>query len=78
MNKKCNTVVVFEVAFDVQSIKLKEKPEVHSLDARHLNELYSRWGTGGAKIPPPPFTSFSPVTSTKVGISPQNFLTFRF
>ena len=37
MNKKCNTIVVFEVALDVQSIKLKEKPEVHSLDARHLN-----------------------------------------
>ena len=25
-----------------------------------------------------PFTSFSPVTSTNVGISSQNFLTFRF
>ena len=32
------------------------------------------WG-GGTKRP---FYQFSPVTSTKVGISPQNFLTFNF
>ena len=32
------------------------------------------WG-GGAKRPP---TSFSPVTSTNVGISPENFLSFSF
>ena len=30
---------------------------------------------GGAKRPP---TSFSPVASTNVGLSPQNFLTFSF
>ena len=30
---------------------------------------------GGKKAPP---TSFSPVTSTNVGISPKNFLTFSF
>ena len=30
---------------------------------------------GGQKGPP---TSFSPVTSTKIGLSPQNFLTFGF
>ena len=30
---------------------------------------------GGPKKPP---ASFSPVTSTTVGISPQNFLTFSF
>ena len=33
-------------------------------------------GGHGKKAPTP--TSFSPVTSTKVGISPQNFLTFSF
>ena len=33
-------------------------------------------GWGVAKRPPP--TRFSSVTSTKIGISPQNFLTFRF
>ena len=33
---------------------------------------------GGAKRPPPFPTSFSPVTSTNVGSSPQNFLTFSF
>ena len=31
---------------------------------------------GGIKKTPP--TSFSPVTSTNVGISPQNFLTFSY
>ena len=38
-----------------------------------------RMGVGGGvwqKGPPP--TRFSSVTSTKIGISPQNFLTFRF
>ena len=34
-------------------------------------------GNGGAKRPHPP-TSFSPVTSTNVGVSPENFLTFGF
>ena len=34
-----------------------------------------RMGEGRQKDPP---TSFSPVTSTNVGISPKNFLTFRF
>ena len=33
-----------------------------------------RMGEGGPKPP----TSFSPVTSTNVGNSPQNFLTFSF
>ena len=37
MNKACNTTVIIEVALDVQSIKLKEKPEAHSLDAGHLS-----------------------------------------
>ena len=32
-------------------------------------------GGGGAKRPT---TSFSPVTSTNIGLSPQNFLTFSF
>ena len=33
-------------------------------------------GAGGQ--PPPPPIRTSPVTSTNVGISPQNFLTFRY
>ena len=37
MQKIRNTTVVFEVALDVQSIKLKEKPEAHLLDAGHLS-----------------------------------------
>ena len=32
------------------------------------------WGGEGKKVP----ISFSPVTSTNVGISPQNFSTFSF
>ena len=39
-------------------------------------------GGGGGKEPKPPTpfppNSFSPVTSTNVGISPQSFLTFSF
>ena len=34
-----------------------------------------RKGRGGKKYPP---TGFSPVTSTKIGIVPQNILTFSF
>ena len=47
--------------------------------------LFSSWSRdpffnpiqdGGQKAPPP--THFSPVTSTNVGISPKDFLTFSF
>ena len=37
MQKTYNTTVVFEVALDVESIKLKEKPEAHLVDAGHLS-----------------------------------------
>ena len=37
-----------------------------------------RMGDGGGRQKAPPPTSFSSVTSTKVGVSPQNFLTFSF
>ena len=40
-----------------------------------LMELLTLFRMGGQKGPP---TSFSTVTSTNVGISPQNFLTFSF
>ena len=49
---------------------------LHSLTLRNcfaLNPIQD----GGAKSSPSP-TSFSPVTSTNVGISPQNFLIFSF
>ena len=40
----------------------------------YVNPIQDRgWAT-----PPPPPTSFFPVTSTNVGISPKNFLTFNF
>ena len=35
-------------------------------------------GEGGGADAKGPATSFSPVTSTSVGISPKNFLTFSF
>ena len=38
MDKTCNTTVVFEGTLDVKSIKLEEKSEAHSLDARHLSK----------------------------------------
>ena len=38
--------------------------------------LFRMGGGGGKKAPPP--TIFSPVTSTNVGVGPQNFLTFSF
>ena len=38
----------------------------------------SEWEEEGQKAPLPSPTSFSPVTSTNVGIIPQNFLTFSF
>ena len=41
----------------------------------HSRLTLFRMGGGGAKRPP---TSFSPLTSTNVGISIQNFLTFSF
>ena len=41
-----------------------------------LNPIQDR-GVGGKK-PPSPFISFPSVTSTNVGISTQNFLTFSF
>ena len=37
MNKKFNTTIVIEAALDARSIKLKEKPKTHSLDAGHLS-----------------------------------------
>ena len=40
-----------------------------------FNPIQDGWGGGGAKTLP---TSFSPVTSTNVGIRPQNFLPFSF
>ena len=44
------------------------------LEGRNQGSLtIFRMGGGGAKKTP---TSFSPVTSTNVGISPKNFLTF--
>ena len=37
MHKTSNKTVVIEVALDEKSIKLKEKPEAHSVDATDLS-----------------------------------------
>ena len=49
------------------------KIKSHSDAVDYFNPIQD--GGWGKKAPP---TSFSPVTSTKVGISLQNFLTFTF
>ena len=43
---------------------------------REVFEPYSGWAGGGGQKKPP--TSFCNTTSTNVGISLQNFLTFSF
>ena len=52
-----------------------EKCSVKIVDDLKLLILFRMGGGGGKKAQP---TSFSPVTSTHVGIRPQNFLTFSF
>ena len=52
---------------------------LHSISEIEKVEVFNpiQDGGGRAKKSPPP-TSFYPVTSRKVGTSPQNFLTFSF
>ena len=47
---------------------------IHKKATSYFNPIQD-WGEGGQKSLP---TSFSPVTSTNVGISRQNFVTFSF
>ena len=44
-------------------------------EVNYLSDVLTLFRMGGQKGPP---TSFSPVNSTNVGISPQNLLTFSF
>ena len=55
----------------------KEVTDFKSYNVKYFNPIQDGGGQwrAGQKGPP---TSFSPVTSTNVGISPQNFLTFSF
>ena len=39
MDKTCNTTAAFAVALDLLSIKVKEKPEAHSVDADTLVKI---------------------------------------
>ena len=43
---------------------------------KNINPIEDEGGGGGKKAPSP--TSFSPITSTNVGIRPQKCLTFSF
>ena len=43
-----------------------------------MHHIQDGRGGGGGESKKAPLTSFSPVTSTTVGISPHNFLTFSF
>ena len=58
------------------------KPVPLSAIVQFLWEVLTLYRMGGKKPPPPspshPLTSFSPVTTKNVGLSPQNFLTFSF
>ena len=68
--------------------EVKKLFEKHNAEIRRATTKYNQTHTafveafnpiqdkGGSKRGPP--TSFSPVTSTNVTISPQNFLTFSF
>ena len=58
---------VIDIRYESNNLALK----ILKLDVRILTLF--RMEEGGKK-PPPPSTSFSQVTSTNVGISPQNFL----
>ena len=59
----------------------RKKKKLHSQPTTFFRMTYPIFpnpgqdGGGGQKDPP---TSLSPVTSTRVGISPKNFLTFSF
>ena len=48
--------------------------QVHKFQSSYFNPIQNRWGEGVKKAP---HTSFSPVTSTNVRVSPH-FLTFSF
>ena len=57
-------------------MQCNEKFEEWKLIASHyINPIQD--GGEAKRLPPPP-TSFSPVTSTNVGISPKVFLTFSY
>ena len=58
------------------SDSIKQVKQVNACWVNTKLTLFRMGGRGGGQKGPP--TSFSPVTSTNVGISPQNFLTFSF
>ena len=69
-------IVNIYVAYEITNFpNIHSYPTLDKVLFRAVNPIQD--GVGGQKGPPPP-TSFSPVTSTNVGISPQNFLTFSF
>ena len=58
------------------TVRLKVLKSIYNTTKSSMfNPIQDGRGGGGAKRPP---TSFSPVTSTNIGISPQNILSFSF
>ena len=73
---KLNTEMVLrkQIFKNIKIYKFKHK-HIEKNILIYFNPIQDGGGGGGKKAPP---TSFSPLTSTDVGISPQNFLTFIF
>ena len=67
-----------EIIWKVRYFEIDYQKALKKLILLFFNSIQD-WGGGGegAKSPPQP-TSFFPVTSTCIGISPKNFLTFSF
>ena len=63
--------------FSAKFLQQQKKKQMNSFAFVRLKFVNSGWGEGGVckKVPA---TSFSPVTPTNVGISPQKFLAFSF
>ena len=80
-----NTIHFLNNDLDLSHSMIFQKSQSHYKKNRGSGDedilILFRMGVGGGggcgKKPSPP-TRFSSVTSTKIGISPQNFLTFRF
>ena len=76
MTEFCNLNWITSLIKKPTCLKNPDKPKC--VDRISTNQVISinPIQDGGQKAPPP--TSFSPVTSTNVGISSQNLLTFSF
>ena len=74
MNRETHEQVPINLSIHLKQGKIQNKYIIDTVQKMKLPINPNQDGVG-AKRPP---TSFSLVTSTNVGISPQNFLTFSF